>query len=379
MAALRKTIYLDHASTTPLDPQVWAAMEPYYTLHYGNPSSPHGLGARAKVALEGARRTLGTLLQAQDGHIFFTSGGTEANNWALAGAIQQYGLRHVITSPIEHKSVLAPLTYWEKVGKLQVHYLPIDQGGEIDYAHLETLLKRCSKVLVSLMHGNNELGTLQDIQRIGKLAQQYGALFHCDMVQTLAYEPIALSALPVDLAVGSAHKFHGPKGVGFLYVDPRIKIPPLLRGGMQEQGGRGGTENVAAVVGLAEAFRRAHKERTQRVAHIQSLKRYMYAELQRLIPASVAHGYPLDPNKGLCHILNVGFPKRYKQELLLLQLDMMGIATSSGSACMSGTAQRSHVLDALGVPPDQACLRFSLSHHSKQEELALVVKKIASL
>lgn len=379
MNRLRKMIYLDYASTTTLDRQVYTAMEPYYSIHYGNPSSPHALGAQAKVALEGARRTISQLLHAENGHIFFTSGGTEANNWALTGAIEQYNIRHVITSPLEHKSVLSPLGYWQKKGTIQVHYLSVDKAGEIDYRHLENLLRQHANALVTLMHGNNEIGTLQNIKKIGQLAQQYGALFHSDMVQTLAYQPIDLSSFPIDLAVGSAHKFHGPKGVGFLYINERIQIPSLLHGGAQEQGSRAGTENIPAIVGMTEALNLAHKHRSQRVAHIHDLKSYMYTQLKRVIPHVVAYGHPLDPEKGLCHILNIGLPNHYKQETILLQLDMMGIAVSSGSACMSGTSKRSHVPEALGVPSHQAVLRFSLSHLSKKEEIDVVIKKMATL
>ena len=372
-------IYLDNAATTPIDPSVLEAMMPYLERWYGNASTAYRLGSTSKVALEDARHTIGKLLHAEGGNVFFTSGGTESNNWAIRGVVQANQINHLLTSPLEHMSVLAPIQRLQKQGKLQVHWVPIDQKGAIDYVGLEALLQRYPRSLVSLMHGNNEIGNLTDIGRVGLLCQKYGAIFHSDLVQTLGYYPMDFSTLPIDLASTSAHKLHGPKGVGLLYVKHGVKIDPLLEGGSQEKKQRAGTENLPAIVGFAKALQIATLERATVVSKLQELKQACIEMLQEMVPEVTFHGQGLDQKHSLPSIIHVAFPWPRYRDTLLLQLDMAHIYASPGSACMSGTQSHSHVLQALGVGEEKPVVRFSFSKYNTLYDVQQLAKKIAAL
>ena len=371
-------IYFDHAATTPVDPLVLEAMTPFFGLVYGNPSMSYRQGSVAKMAIERARRSISMCLGGSEGNIFFTGGGTEGNNWALQGLVRGNGIRDVITSPLEHASVLSTLKALARWEGIQVHYVSINEQGEVDYADLELLLRRFPHALVSLMHGNNEIGNITDIVRVGLLCRQYGTLYHTDMVQTVGYVDLDLSSLPVDVCTGSAHKFYGPKGVGFLYLRAGVKIEPLLHGGGQERGLRGGTENVALIIGMAKALSLATADRVTQYRHVEGLKRYCIKKLERADFAVCFHGACSDFTKSLPHILNIGLPDSKLGDTLLLHLDIAGIAASAGSACMSGVSGPSHVLRALGVSDDCPRLRISFGRYNTREEILQLLKRIAS-
>ena len=336
MTKLVRQVYLDNAATTRLDPAVLECMLPYMRERYGNPSSTHSLGVTARAGVEDARRIVAEILGVSPGNIFFTSGGTEANNWAIIGMLMVDGMKHVITSLLEHVSVLHPVQALAQQGRIEVSYVPVKDNGELDYNALTSLLQRHPKSLVSLMHGNNEIGNMSDLYVIGALCREYGALFHTDMVQTLGYHAIDLSKLPVDVCSGSAHKLHGPKGVGLIYVRDRALVEPFLRGGMQERGFRAGTENVAGIVGFAKALMIASNGRKYCVDYLERLKKHMIDRLQVVVPAAVYHGLCGDLTKSLCTILSVGLPSLVDRETLLLNLSMGGVLASGSSACVSG-------------------------------------------
>jgi len=307
------------------------------------------LGNTSKVAIEEARRTISDIIGGQQGQVFFTSGGTESNHLALYGLVTANRIQHVITSPIEHKSVLAPLKHMAKQGTIACHFVSLDKRGHVQLGSLEQLLKKYSPSLVSLMYGNNELGNLTDITRVALLCQAHGALFHTDIVQTLSYYPIDLAQIPIHACTASAHKFHGPKGVGFLYVRNNVPIHPLLHGGNQEKQLRPGTENVPGIVGMAKALSIAHQHRDAHIAHIRNIKALFIKQLGNAIPSLRFHGDCQSRERSLPSIVNVGIPTRNYQDTMLLHLDVLGIHASAGSACMSGTQLRSHVLKDLNL------------------------------
>lgn len=372
-------VYLDNAATTSLDPEVLATMLPYMNSLCGSPASIHSHGRKAKVAIEKARKQVATLLNAAPAEIFFTSGGTEGNNMALRGAIEGLGIHHVITSPIEHLAVLQPLAYMARSGQIQCHNVAIDRQGHIQYEHLEDLLSSYERALVCLMHGNNEIGNLNDLVRIGALCQQYQAIFHTDAVQTLGHYQLDLRALPVHLLVGSAHKFHGPKGIGLVYINSDIQLRPFIYGGAQERGMRGGTENVPGIVGLSKALEIAYRDMAANRQYIQSLKQHMINRLQAAIPGISFYGDSADLAKSLYTLLSVGLPPSENHDMLLFNLDIQQIAASSGSACTSGSQQPSHVMAALQVAPQRGTLRFSLSKYNTAAEIDYAVEKLAEL
>lgn len=372
-------IYLDNAATTCLEPRVLEAMLPYWATYYGNASSSHYLGNQSKVALEDARRALKQLLKVGSGNIFFTSGGTESNNWAIKGIVEANKIRHVITSPLEHMSVLAPIRHLEKKGIIQLHWAPVKANSAIDYNGLKALLSQYPRAFVSLMHGNNELGNVTDIKHVGRLCHAYRAIFHSDMVQTLGYYPIHLERLPVDLASASAHKLHGPKGIGLLYVREGLSIAPLMEGGLQERKQRGGTENVSAIVGFAKAVEIATQERTQVIDKLQLLKKTCIQALKEIDPGVVFHGQSSDLVHSLPNIVHAIFPWEQYRDTLLLHLDMAHIYASAGSACMSGTQRHSHVLQALEISEKRPVVRFSFSKYNSVEDILKMAKKIATL
>lgn len=363
-------IYFDNAATTPLDAAVFKAMTPYLTEFYGNPSSIHSLGRKTKAAIETARKKVATHLNTSPAEIFFTSGGTEADNAILKGAVNSKGVKTIITSKMEHHAVLHPL---EKLDGVKVIFLQNDAKGDIDYNELESLLKAHTHVLVSLMHGNNEIGNMIDLQKVGQLCKENNALFHSDTVQTLGKFPIDLQAINIDYITGAAHKFYGPKGVGFMYVNANSTFTPYIDGGAQERNMRGGTENLAGIVGLAEALELALSQREERKKYILGLKKYFIAQLTKVIPDVSFNGASGDIDNSLYHLVNVRFPAHRDNQMLLFSLDIEGICVSGGSACSSGTDIGSHVLACLDIPEEHANIRFSFSYKNTKEEIDFVI------
>lgn len=371
-------IYFDNAATTPLDPEVLEAMMPYYTTHFGNPSSIYSYGREAKLAVENARKTVARLLNAHPAEIFFNSGGSESDNTALIGAVRDLGCRHIISSKIEHHAVEHTIDALRCRGDVAVSYVNILPDGHVDMKHLQRLLEaNKEKVIVSLMHANNEIGNLLDIQLVGKLCQQYHAYFHCDTVQTVGHYPMNLRETPIHFATAAAHKFHGPKGVGVLYINENVKISPLIYGGAQERNMRAGTENVANIVGLAKALEIAMRDHEADFAHIVAVKKYMIAQLKSLIPEVVLNG-DCEGNS-LYTVLNASFPKNEKSEMILFNLDINNICVSGGSACTSGAHQGSHVIRAINKNPNLIPVRFSFSKYNTVEEVDVVVHKLKEL
>jgi cysteine desulfurase len=371
-------VYLDNAATTPVDPEVLKAMYQVMENHYGNPSSIHAHGREVRTLIEKARRSIASLLYTSPAEIFFTSGGTEADNTAIRSSIADYGIKHAITSKLEHHAVLHTLEAMEKAGLIELSFVNIDEKGNIDTAHLEILLQNPNRSLVSLMHANNEIGTLTDMELVGDLCEKYKAIYHSDTVQTMGHYPHDLSKLKAHFIVGAAHKFHGPKGVGFLHVNHRIKIKPMIYGGSQERNMRGGTENVYGIIGLAKALEIAYAEMPQHQQHIQNLKSYMMAQLKASIPGVEFNG-ETDPSKSLYTVLNVSFPVSDMADMLLFNLDIAGISASGGSACSSGTDIGSHVLTAIGADPNRPAVRFSFSKYTTKEEIDYTVTKLKEI
>lgn len=371
-------VYLDNAATTPIDQEVMKAMFEVMENHYGNPSSIHAHGREVRTIVEKARKTISGLLHASPSEFFFTSGGTEADNMAIRCGIIDHGIKHAITTAIEHHAVLHTLEALEKSGIIHLSFVNVDSKGGIDYEHLEELLKTNERSFVSLMHANNELGTLTDIIRVGELCEQYDALYHCDTVQSMGHYIHDLSKLKVSFLVCAAHKLHGPKGVGFLYINHKVKINPMIYGGSQERNMRGGTENVYGIAGLAKALEIAYQEMPEHHKYIQGLKSYMIEELTKNIPGVEFNG-ELDPEKSLYTVLNVSFPEMEMAEMLLFSLDIAGISASGGSACSSGTNIGSHVLNGIHANPDRPAVRFSFSKYNTREEIDYVVAKLKEL
>ncbi len=367
-------IYLDNAATTPLDKEVLDAMMPYMETMYGNPSAIHHFGRETRAAIEKARKTVAKRLNCTPGEIFFTSGGTESNNMALRCAVQAQGTKTIITSPIEHHCVMHTVEDIERYGKINVCNVRVDDKGHISLDHLEELLQTVQgPVLVSLMHANNELGTLMDLERAAELCQQYNAWLHSDTVQTVAHYAFDLKETPVHFISGSAHKFHGPKGAGFLYISHRVKLQPLLLGGAKERNMRAGTENVYGIVGLAKAMELAYDNLEERMVYIGGLRHYLANKLKQTFGDVVING---DEHDGLYTVLNVGFPLNDQTSMLLFHLDVAGICASSGSACSSGINKNSHVLEAVHADPNRVAIRFSFSHYNTKEQLDELVEKL---
>ncbi len=371
-------VYLDNAATTPVDKEVLKEMYQVMESQYGNPSSIHAHGREVRTIIEKARKTVAGLLHASPAEFFFTSGGTEADNMAIRCGIIDHDIKHAVTSRIEHHAVVHTLEALEKSGLIKLSFVNIDQKGNVDMEHLEELLKTNERSFVSLMHANNELGTLTDIEAAGAICEQYNAIFHCDTVQTMGHYPHDLSKLKVHFLVCAAHKLHGPKGVGFLYINHNIKIKPLIFGGTQERNMRGGTENVYGIVGLAKALELAYGHMQEHQNQIQELKTYMKNQLEANIPGIAFNG-ETDAGKSLYTVLNVSFPEMEMVEMLLFSLDIAGISASGGSACSSGTNIGSHVLNGIKANPNRPAVRFSFSKYNTKEEIDYTVEKIKEI
>lgn len=370
-------IYLDNAATTPLSRTVFQAMEPYFFENFGNPSSAHLIGREARAAIAHSRTIIADILNTNPEHIVFTSGGTEADNTAILSAIRSKGIKLAITTPFEHHAVLNTLKALERNKEIRLVFLKHDEKGNLSISHLEQLLAANEKAFVSVMHGNNEIGNLNPIDDIANVCKEYGAVFHSDTVQTMGLYTYDTQKLDVDFLVGSAHKFHGPKGIGFLYKKSADLLIPFINGGAQECGQRSGTENVAGIVGLAKAFELAHINRTVNNFHISNLKERMIYKLRTKIPGIKFNGNCADKDISLATILSVSVPEN--EHSPLVYLDQHRICASGGSACNSRSGKASHVLSALGLEADRTTVRFSFSHYNTAEEIDYTTDKFASL
>ncbi len=372
-------VYLDNASTTQIDPDVLEFMKPYLYEFKGNPSSIHSYGRQAKVIIEESRRKISTLLNTKPQEIFFTSGGTESNNWILKQAIDSLSITEIITTQIEHKSILSTLTYLKKRYKINISYLEVDRKGNINLNQLKDFLSSKSNVLVSIMHANNEIGNINDIHRIGKICREFSAIFHSDTAQTMGHYKFNLNNNIIDSCIGTAHKFHGPRGIGFLYLKENIKISPLIHGGNQELGMRCGTENVAGIVGLGKALELAYTNFEKDKLYILKLKNRIIEKLKIKIPNIRFNGYSDDPEKSLYTILNISLPTNKPLEMILFKLDINGIAVSSGSACTSGSLTTSYVINTLGENINRANIRISFSKYNTLKDIDYIVDNLSSI
>lgn len=371
---MEKMIYLDHAATTKTDPKVLEAMLPYCSDKYGNPSSSYQLAAEAKKAISKARKQVADVIGAKEEQIFFTSGGTESDNWALktvVGSKERKG-KHFITTVIEHHAVLHTCAYLEKQG-YEVTYLPVNEQGRVDLKTLKQAI-RPDTVLISVMFANNEIGTLQPIQEIGQIARACDVLFHTDAVQAFGQVPIDVDAMGIDLLSASGHKCYGPKGVGCLYAGNRVKLEPFFHGGAQESKCRAGTENVSGIVGFGEASRLCKQLFIQRGIQEEKLRNYLVERVLLEVPYSRLNGSLKGrmPN-------NANFSFQFVEgENLLVLLDMDGICASAGSACTTGQTEPSHVLKAIGLPDSLAngSLRITLGAHTTKEEIDYTIERI---
>lgn len=376
-----KRVYLDHAASTPLDERVLEAMLPYLQGYTGNPSSTHAHGRQLKTAIEQSRRTIADLLSVSPSEIVFTSGGTESDNTALKSGVCGTDAQRVITSPLEHHAVLHPAEYLAERGHAELVELSADRQGRIDLTELETLLADGPKTLVSLMHANNEIGVINDVEAIGRLCRDHGALFHSDTVQSIAVEELNFSELPFHYATASAHKFNGPPGVGLLYVEGGHALPPHIHGGAQERDQRGGTENLAGIVGMAKALELTYAEldnKRQKLLHLQQL---LIRELRRNFEG-LHFNSPTEPGEGMPSTVNVALPGSHEDgDMLLINLDIRGISASGGSACTSGSVKPSHVLSALGLDDRQLInsVRFSLGPSNTEEDIVYLIGVLREL
>jgi cysteine desulfurase len=371
-------IYFDNAATTALDPAVLEAMMPYLTEKYGNPSSIYSYGRESRLAIENARKSVAKILGAHPAEIFFTSGGTEASNTAICAAVRDLDCHHIITSAIEHHATLHTVEYLHKTGEAALSYVKLLPDGHVDMEHLEQLLAQSEeKCLVTLMHANNEIGNMLDIDAVGELCKLYGAIFHSDTVQTVGHFPFELRNTPVHFITGAGHKFHGPKGVGMLYINENVKIQPFIHGGSQERNMRAGTENLYGIVGFAKALELATENYEADSAYIHTHKVYMMEQLKKHIKGVHFNGDPV--GHSLYTVLNVSFPKTEKSEMILFNLDINNICASGGSACTSGADAGSHVIRAVNNNPNQVAVRFSFCKHNTKEEVDAVVAKLKEL
>lgn len=368
-------VYLDNAATTPLAKEVAEAMIPVLTNEFGNPSSTHYYGRQTKALIETSRRSIAKWLNCSPSEIIFTSGGTEADNMALFTAVQTLGVKRIISSSIEHHAVGHTIEHLAQHNGIEAVWLHLDHQGHIDLAELENYLKDDVPTLVSLMHANNEIGTLIPLEAVAQLCRKYNAYFHSDTVQTMAHYAFDLSALDIDFITCAAHKFHGPKGIGFLYVNKKVKAEALIHGGAQERGLRGGTENVYGIVGLAKALELANEHIAEHQQHVQGLKTYMIEQLKSLFPDVRFHG-DIRPEYSLYTVLNVSLPRTEKSGMLLFTLDLKGVACSGGSACSSGSVKGSHVLDGIEADGTRPNVRFSFSRYTTKAEIDYALEQL---
>tara|TARA_B110000285_G_C15097414_1_gene602909 strand:+ start:342 stop:1472 length:1131 start_codon:yes stop_codon:yes gene_type:complete len=370
------SVYLDNAATTAVAPEVLESMIPVLRDSYGNPSSSHAIGRKSRVIIEQNRRAIAKHLGCHAKAIYFTSGGTEADNLALRSAVRDLDCRRIITSAAEHSAVIKTAESLVRSEGIELELVRHLLDGTVDLEHLAELLAKGPKSLVSLMHANNEVAVIQDLERIGNLCRTHGALFHSDTVQTMGHYAFDLSKIPVDFITCSAHKFHGPKGIGFLYIAEGLKVGGQIEGGSQERAVRGGTENIHSIVGLATALEMACRDMDDHEQHIRALKAQMVAGLKSMFSDLRFNGDSDDPSR-LYTVLNVSFPPHPKNGMALFLLDLEGIACSGGSACSSGATLGSHVLRALHFhDQERASLRFSFGRYNTEAEINLALAAI---
>lgn len=372
-------IYLDNAATTPLSREVFQSMEPFLFENFGNPSSAHQHGKAARTAIEQSRGIIADLLNASPEQIVFTSGGTEADNTAILSAIRSNGIRIAITTAFEHHAVLNTLKSLQRNGEIRLVFVRHDEKGNLSLSHLDQLLSSHEKAFVSIMHGNNEIGNLNDIYEIGELCKSHGAIFHTDTVQTMGQYRYNTALLNSDFLVGSAHKFHGPKGVGFLYKRSSLALQPLINGGSQEKGQRSGTENVTGIVGLARALELAYRNSSVYQPYIRRLKERMVYNLIKKVPGIHFNGNSVSDQLSLATVLSVSLPPSASGQSPLVYLDQHNICASGGSACNSHSGSGSHVLTALGGDTSRDTIRFSFSRYNTLEEIDYAADKLANL
>tara|TARA_B100001939_G_scaffold181301_1_gene156227 strand:+ start:882 stop:2015 length:1134 start_codon:yes stop_codon:yes gene_type:complete len=372
-------VYFDNAATTPMDKTVLEKMLPYLENGFGNPSSIHKKGREIKSVIEKCRSKIASLLSCEPGEIFFTSGGTEADNMFILNTAIEKKLDTIITSKLEHHAVLHCCEYLERSYKKNIKFVDSDDKGVIDLDHLESLMKTSSNSLVTIMHGNNEIGNLNDIKKISRICEQYETIFHSDTVQTVGHYNLNLNDLNIHGIVGSAHKFHGPKGVGFLYLNNKHKISPFIHGGAQERNMRGGTENVYGIVGLAEALELSITNMADHEKKVSNLKKYMIEKLTHAVDGIKFNGQSSDLNNSLYTVLNVSIPNMNDQQMFLFNLDINNIAASAGSACTSGSEVGSHVLAQIKKNKGHVSVRFSFSKMNSKEEVDYTVDKVCEI
>lgn len=377
-----KHVYLDNAATTQVHPNVIAKMQEALAV-YGNPSSTHSFGRTAKTAIESARKTIAKYMNAQPSEIIFTSGGTEADNMILRCAVRDLGVKTIITTRIEHHAVLHTVEELEQKGLIQLWYVDLDAYGNPDLAHLESLLQKDdSKKLVSLMHVNNEIGNKIDLKEITLLSKKYDALVHSDTVQSLGHYHWDVKAFPIDFLAAAAHKFHGPKGVGFAFIRKNSGLNSMISGGSQERGLRAGTESFHNIVGLEEAFKHAYDNLDKEKQYVEGLKSYFIDQVKSVIPGAKFNGHSGDLDKSTYTLVNVCLPiEEEKAMLLLFNLDMKGIACSKGSACQSGSDMGSHVLTQILTDEDmrKPSVRFSFSTYNTKEDIDYTVNVLKEI
>ena len=371
-------VYLDNAATTALDPEVLSVMSQSMKDDYGNPSSSHSFGRSSRSVIETSRRTIAHLLNADPSEIFFTSSGTEADNMAIRGAVRDAGVKHIVTSKIEHPAVLNTVTHLLKKNKVKVDYVDVNDLGEIDLDHLIKILSNNKNILVSLMHGNNEIGNLLNLQKVSKICQKFGALLHSDTVQTIGHYHFDLKKIKIDFLTCSAHKFHGPKGIGFLYINKGVNITPLIHGGSQERNMRGGTECVYGIAGLAKAMEVAYRDLYDHRQHIEKLKLHMIQRIEKKIPFASFNGCCADLSKSMYTVLSLSFPAEEYSDLLLFNLDLLGVSCSGGSACSSGKVSQSHVISEINTQ-NGPVVRFSFSKFNTIADVDFAIEKLSSL
>ncbi len=369
-------IYLDNAATTPIAPNVAARMNDILCSDFGNPSSIYATGRKAKGIIEESRVKIAKLLNANTSEIYFTSGGTESDNFALINPIECLGITHLITSPIEHHAVLNTANYLANKHAIKLSLLSVDRLGKINLNDLEDLLKTNPQTLVSLMHGNNELGNLNDLNAIANLCKKYDAVFHTDAVQTIGYFNFDLENAHISLLSASAHKFNGPKGVGFLYINKKVKTKALIHGGGQERNMRAGTENVAGIAGMALALENCYNNLAEKSSHIKNIKSYFVEQVKKELPEVTFNG---DLANSHYTVANISIPSKLNTDLLLFNLDLKGIAASGGSACSSGAHAGSHVLQAIKADESKANIRFSFGIYNTIEEIDKTILTLKSI
>ena len=372
-------VYFDNAATTPISKKVLDKMIPYMEDGFGNPSSIHKRGREIKSVIEKSRSKVADILSCEPGEIFFTSGGTEADNMFIINTVLEKKIDTIITSKVEHHAVLHCCDYLNKTQNINIKYVSINDNGEVDLDDLEKITSNNNNSLVSLMHGNNEIGNINDLKTISKICEKNNVIFHSDTVQTVGHYAIDLNKINIQGIVGSAHKFHGPKGIGFLYLNNKHKISPFIHGGAQERNMRGGTENVYGIVGLSEALTLAYENIATHKEKIIALKSHMIESLKQKVKGVKFNGLSSDLDNSLYTVLNASIPNVDDQQMFLFNLDINNIAASAGSACSSGSDSGSHVLKEIKTEEGFVNVRFSFSKYNSIEEVDYVINKIVEI